>query len=101
MKKSKKTWPEIWLEIAEAFWTPKKKRTKRQRNLACFGLCNALETIGFSYGRSGFIIRSLYPSGPMVWFYDADGDMGFAHKRAQFAEHMAGIPHKDFENFIK
>lgn len=36
------THKEKWLEVGEAFLTPRSKRTKSQRGLACDGLCYAI-----------------------------------------------------------
>ena len=101
----KKTWPEIWLEIAEAYWTLARNRTARQKELTPSGLCWAVE-LASEYGgyddRDGYsMIPRLRDGHDKNSFWYTNRRRKSDIRRAQFAEHMAGIPHDDFEEFIK
>lgn len=96
----KKTWPEIWLEIAEAFWTPVVNRTKEQKLIANDGLCTAIETLTDYRVKGYHVFYCLKPfigEFEYIWGWEDEDRI----LRAKFAEHMAGIPHEDFEEFIK
>lgn len=110
MKKTKKkfNWSKVWLEIAEAYWTPRKKRTAWQEDLTVCGLCGAIDEIGYKYDlwAEGFHIdgcNTCCALNPKIdstrkywWKFYRRNDI----IRAQFAEHMAGLSHDDFEKFI-
>lgn len=101
---TKKKWPEIWATLRDAFATPFKERTEKQRELTTYsdgsraGICRALYKFGFSgsVGVAGSLNPCYWPHGGFWYFRTDRGDL----KRMEFCDFMSGLSHEDFEDFI-
>lgn len=100
--------PAVWREIGEAFLTPFRERTDRQRDLTASGLCLALAVFaGLSnYAVRLAIYRRMHALGDEMevpetrgvpWFWaDANED----EARGMFALLVAGMPRRDRVEFF-
>ena len=93
---------ELWLEIAEAFGTPRNERTERQDRLTRHGLCWAIST---SRGGSLDLVDDLVLFEPeyakqynYFWFpKDEDHDA----ERSTFACLMAALSDEDYKELTQ
>jgi len=101
---------ELWLEIAEAFGTPRDERTKRQRDVADDGLCEALRQLdipsdqvyllGPRYSYSGY----WYPRFKGESLSRACTDYAYLHhdaERSTFACLMAALSDEDYKELTQ
>lgn len=96
----------IWTEIGDAFATPYKDRTERQKHMTFFGLCWAFWEISGS-NRIYSVMEDLGNSMSIghCWWKKERGESGFTirtdRERATFAYFMAAMGNKGYEELIK
>lgn len=95
-------WQKMWMEIAEAFYLPRSRRTMRQQSMTGFGLCWPMIKYGLSDHKIARIMNKLNPETNAlydhwlpIWTRKCD------IIRAQFAESMAGFTDEEFEQLIE
>ena len=90
------THKELWLEIAEAFGTPRWERTGEQWNVSVSGLCFALEGMGGEW--TGFYHAFKPRTGVIVWWAcTLHGDA----QRCLFACFMAAMSEEDYNEMVE
>lgn len=60
-----------WLTIAEAFATPRGKRTSPEWALTLFGVCAAIDELGMSYRERRRMMKAVWdamPGGAVIFF---------------------------------
>ena len=101
-------WPDIWLEIAEAYGTPCEERTETQRLVAMGGLCWALRFLRVYDSTSTFVCMEIFHK-PGYWWqvrYESPLINGkfkpiYDTYRCQFACFLAAMSNKEFKDLLK
>lgn len=102
------THKQLWTEIANAYGTPYKDRTERQKRMTKFGLCHAVMSCKCS--SYGSIINLGQAMLHGYWYPVRSGLSGFPawesikkydNYRANFASMMATLSFKEFKEFAK
>ena len=92
------THEELWLEIAEAFGTPRNEGTERQSKVAYDGICFALTSFELGVEYSSEFYFTFKPSEDCSpWWWEPNGDK---EERCLFACFMAAMPEKDYNEMV-
>ena len=95
-----------FLWAAEAFGTPKAKRTERQRKLTCFGICNVIHRLTDSIADFNQIIKIGDKMGiESTYWWPIRGREGWRtihdKQRSLFCYLMAALSDKEFKELGK